>query len=643
MIFIQNIAVFFSGVALFEEISFNIYTKDKIGLVGKNGVGKSTILKLLYGQQNPSHGKIIIERGRSIGYLPQELAIKSTKSIKDEVLSVFEESIVLEKRIKELEHLLTIDGNYSNEEYMAMAEELSNAHQHLDLLDVSNQVSNVEKVLRGIGFKDTEFDKPVSALSGGWQMRVELAKLLIKKPDLLLLDEPTNHLDIESILWTEKFLKNYPGAIVIISHDKTFLDQVTNRTIEIVNGRIYDYPYAYSDFLSHREERIRLQQAAYNNQQKYIEQQERFIERFKAKASKARQAQSKQKQLDKIERIELDERDTSTIRFEFPPAPRSGEVVVKAVDVRKAYGEKEIFKEASFTILRGEKIAFVGKNGQGKTTMLKLLNKKEDYQNGDITIGYNVKIGYYAQQQEKELDENITVLQTVEIYAKDEWSKDHKKRALLGAFLFDADDIDKKVKVLSGGEKSRLALACLLLQECNVLILDEPTNHLDIASKEVLKNALVKFNGTLIVVSHDRDFLDGLTKRSYEFSDGRVKEYIGDIQEFLNSYQSRDFREFELQGKNKKEAQPIKEAEIVETPLNTKDSFKELKRIKNAVERAEKKVEELEQVIRQLENEIASNPEDKDLYFKHAENQKNLQQAMLQWEQAQQELEKINT
>lgn len=643
MIFVQNVGVFFSGIALFQNISFNIYQKDKIGLVGKNGVGKSTILKLLSNLQSPSEGKIVIERGRTIGYLPQELAVKSTKSIKDEVLSIFEESIALEKRIKELEHLLSIDGNYTNEDYMGMAEELSNAHQHLDLLDVSNQVSNVEKVLRGIGFKDEEFGKPVSALSGGWQMRIELAKLLIKKPDLLLLDEPTNHLDIESIIWTENFLKTYPGAIMIISHDKTFLDQVTNRTIEVVSGKIYDYPFAYTKFLSHREERIRLQQAAFNNQQKYIEQQERFIDRFKAKASKAKQAQSKMKQLDKIERIQLDEQDTSSIRFEFPPPTRSGEVVVKAIDVRKTYGPKEIFKDVNFTILRGEKIAFVGKNGQGKTTMVKLINKKEDYE-GEIVIGYNVKIGYYAQQQEKELNENITVLQTVEQVAKDEWSKEHKKRALLGAFLFDANDIDKKVKVLSGGEKSRLALACLLLQESNVLILDEPTNHLDMASKEVLKNALIKFTGTLIVVSHDRDFLDGLTNRTFEFSNGRVKEHLGDIQEFLNAYQSSDFRSFELSGKEKikKELKPEVLPEKT-TKIQNSDAFKEIKRLKNAIEKAEKKIEELEAKVKSIEDEIAQKSDQKDLYFKHAEHQRLLEEAMKQWENLNVELTKFES
>ena len=533
MISVNGISIHFTGTDLFKNLSFVINEKDRIGLVGKNGVGKSTLLKILAKEQEPSSGSISIPQGKSIGYLPQEIKIDSSKTILDETLTVFEEQLCLNSEIENINRQLEDRTDYESDSYAQLIQELTEKHEQLQLLGADKAEGEVEKVLKGLGFKDQDFNRSIAEFSGGWQMRVELAKLLLKMPTLLLLDEPTNHLDIESILWLEDFFKNYPGALIMISHDRMFLDNVTNRTIEIVNSRIYDYKSPYSKFLELRADRLSTQEAAFRNQQKYIADQERFIERFKAKNTKAKQAQSKMKQLEKLERIEFDDVDTNSIQFRFPDAPRSGDVVVGGKGLSKSYSENKVLSNIDIEIERGEKIAFVGKNGQGKSTMVKMIMGQEDC-DGDLKIGHNVEIGYYAQVQENTLDESKTVLATIEDIATDEWAKISKIRGLLGAFLFGPDDVDKKVKVLSGGEKSRLALAKLLLKPVNLLILDEPTNHLDIASKEVLKSALKSYNGTLILVSHDRDFLQGLTDRTYEFSDQKTKEHIGEIGEFLH-------------------------------------------------------------------------------------------------------------
>ncbi|MAX78785.1 MAG: glycosyl transferase family 2 [Crocinitomicaceae bacterium] len=656
MIAVNNISVSFSGKDLFKDLSFIINPKDRIGLVGKNGVGKSTLLKIIYGIQPSDQGGIAISEGRTMGYLPQEVKIQSDKTIYDEALTVFEEIIQLEKDIDHINKQLEERTDYESEGYNQLIHDLTDKHEKLNLLDSSKIESNVGKVLKGLGFTENDFHRKMSEFSGGWQMRVELGKLLLLKPDLLLLDEPTNHLDIESILWLEDYFNNYPGALIMISHDRAFLDNVTNRTIEIVFGRIYDYKVPYSKYFELREERMEHQMAALKNQQKYIEQQERFIERFKAKATKAKQAQARQKQLDKIERIEIDELDNQSIEFRFPPAPRSGDVVVKADEVSKSYDEKKIFTKASYEIERGEKVAFVGKNGMGKSTMIKIITEGLEHQ-GDFKVGHNVKIGYYAQIQENTLNQEQTVLETIEhAVTSDEWSNISRIRGLLGAFLFGEDDIDKRVKVLSGGEKSRLALAKLLLEPVNLLILDEPTNHLDIASKEVLKNALKKFDGTLILVSHDRDFLKGLTEKTYEFINGRVKEHLGDIDYFLSKHKVETFRDFESAPVEQKEKQPKKEVapqKEEKENVNTlsfeerKALDKEIRKVRSDIGKREKKVDETEKAIEELEAKMAdpASYEDgqpsKKLFFEHSELSKQLEQYMTQWEALQEQLDEL--
>lgn len=648
MISVSNISISYSGVELFEDISFVINPRDRIGLVGKNGVGKTTLLNIIAGKQAFDSGSVNISEGDTIGYLPQELKISSEKSILAETMSVFEEIHSLESEEKKINEELSEREDYESESYYELLHRLSEVHEKILLLDGNKKLGDAEKVLKGLGFLPSDFGRPVTEFSGGWQMRVELAKLLLKKPDLLLLDEPTNHLDIESILWLEDFFINYPGAILMVSHDKMFLDNVTNRTIEIAFGRIYDYKVSYTKYFQLREERLQHQQAAFENQQKHIAQQERFINRFRAKASKAKQVQSRVKQLEKIERIEFDELDTQSIHFNFPPAPRSGDVALSAKNVSKSYGEKEILKEVNFTIFRGEKIAFVGKNGEGKSTLVKMIAAGEKYQ-GEIKPGYNVEMGYYAQIQEKSLNEEKTVLQTIEAEATGDWTKEAKIRGLLGAFLFDEDDIYKKVKVLSGGEKSRLALAKLLLHPKNLLVLDEPTNHLDISAKEVLKNALINYDGTLIVVSHDRDFLQGLTAKTFEFKEKHIKEHIGDINDFLHSHKVESFREFEIEKEKKGPSLPpaIQDKSMSRQKYEQKKELeKELKKTKNSIQKIESTIQQLEKEIAQAE-ELMGKPDffasgnSREILAKHATLKKQLDEAMEQWSGLQAKLEEI--
>lgn len=647
MISLNNISVSFSGIDLFTDISLVINERDRIGLVGKNGVGKSTLLKIILGWQQPDKGNVVIPDGRKIGYLPQEMVFDSKQTIWTETLKAFKELNELKKRDAEIQQELIDRTDYETDSYAKIIDELGALHVRLEMIDDGKSDQQAEQVLLGLGFKRDDFQRNISEFSGGWQMRVELAKLILMKPDLLLLDEPTNHLDIDSILWLEDFFKEYPGAIMMISHDRMFLDNITNRTVEIVKGRVYDYGVSYSKFVVLRQDRIDQQKSAFENQQKYIAQQERFIERFKAKNTKAKQAQSKMKQLEKIERVQIDETDDSKIRFRFPPAPRSGDVALKARNVKKTYGDFTVFSDVNFDIFRGERIAFVGRNGQGKSTMVKLVVGDEQGQ-GELVIGHNIEIGYYAQIQEKTLDPESTVEKVIEDVATGDNAKIHRVRALLGAFLFGPDDYEKRVKVLSGGEKSRLALAKLLLKQSNLLILDEPTNHLDISAKETLKEALKAFNGTLIVVSHDREFLQGLTDRTFEFKDGKVKEHIGTIDDFLANYQIKSFREFEggiapkkspvqLQAAGKGDANKNDKPENELDGRARKEKEKELKRLKNTLSNLEQKIAKAEKDIKELEGtmvDAASTGTNQDVFYRHAEIQRQLDEYMNQWEKA---------
>lgn len=640
MISLNGISVSFSGIDLFKHISLVINERDRIGLVGKNGVGKSTLLKIILGYQEPDSGSVVIPDGRKIGYLPQEMVFEGSKTIWTETLEAFKELNTLKTREAEIQKELVERTDYESDSYQKIIDELGTIHIRLDIIDDGKGEQRAEQILLGLGFPRKDFDRKISEFSGGWQMRVELAKLILQSPDLLLLDEPTNHLDIDSIMWLEEFFKDYPGAIMMISHDRMFLDNITNRTVEIVKGRVYDYGVSYSKYVTLRQERIEQQKAAFDNQQRYINQQERFIERFKAKASKAKQAQSKMKQLDKIERIEIDETDASTIQFRFPPAPRSGDVALKARNCSKAYGDKDIFKDVDFDIFRGERVAFVGKNGMGKTTMIKMI-VGDELGGGELATGHNVEVGYYAQIQEKTLNPEFTVEKVIENEATGDDAKIHRVRALLGAFLFGQDDYNKKVKVLSGGEKSRLALAKLLLRQCNLLILDEPTNHLDLSAKAVLKQALIDYNGTLIVVSHDREFLQGLTDRTFEFKDGRVKEHIGTIDDFLSGYQISTFREFEKdKPKNEQEPEKRNQKEIKSNGLSNKvkrEKEKELKQLKSTLRSLERKIEKQEETIAELETRMSDptemqKPENKNIFHDHAELQRKLDEYMHRWE-----------
>lgn len=620
-----------------------INERDRIGLVGKNGVGKSTLLKIILGFQEPDGGSVVIPDGRKIGYLPQEMVFEGTQTIWTETQKAFKELNDLKKREEEIQKELVERTDYESDSYQHIIDELGNIHIRLDVIDDGKGEQKAEQILLGLGFKRQEFDRKITEFSGGWQMRVELAKLILQAPDLLLLDEPTNHLDIDSIMWLEDFFSEYPGAIMMISHDRMFLDNITNRTVEIVKGRIYDYGVSYSKYLTIRQDRIEQQKAAFENQQRYINQQERFIERFKAKASKAKQAQSKMKQLDKLDRVQIDETDKSSIQFKFPKAPRSGDVAVKARGSSKAYDKKQIFSDVDFDIFRGERVAFVGRNGMGKSTMIKMIVGDESGE-GELNTGHNVEVGYYAQIQEKTLNPDDTVEMVIENEATGDNAKIHRVRALLGAFLFGPEDYNKKVKVLSGGEKSRLALAKLLLHECNLLILDEPTNHLDMSAKEVLKKALIEYNGSLIVVSHDREFLQGLTDRTFEFKDGNVKEHIGTIDDFLSGYQIRSFREFEKAGEQikqeKKEAAKKVEADSTgHSNKEKRDKEKELKQLKANLRSIEKKIEQQESDIATLEQKMSDpsemqKPENKSLFHDHADMQRKLDEYMLRWEKA---------
>ena len=543
MISVDGLTVEFGDRALFKDISFQINEKDRIALMGKNGAGKSTLLKILAGQRKPSRGSVSAPKDTVIAYLPQHLMTEDGRTVYEESSQAFAPLFAMEKRIDDLNRQLTERTDYDSPEYYKLIEEVSALSEKYYSIDLTHFEADVEKTLLGLGFKREDLQRQTSDFSGGWRMRIELAKMLLKNPDVLLLDEPTNHLDIDSIQWLEEFLISNGKAVVVISHDRTFVDNITTRTIEVTMGRIYDYKVNYSKYLELRKDRQAQQQKAYDEQQKMIAETKDFIERFKGTYSKTLQVQSRVKMLEKLELIEVDEEDTSALRLKFPPSPRSGSYPVIAQELSKYYGDHLVFKEAGFTIQRGEKVAFVGRNGEGKSTLVKcIMGEITDY-TGKLTLGHNVQIGYFAQNQASLLDEELTVFQTVDDVTPSELKSNTKN--LLGAFMFSGDDIDKKVKVLSGGERTRLAMIKLLLQPVNLLILDEPTNHLDLKTKDILKNALIDFDGTLIVVSHDRDFLNGLAQKVYEFGNGKVTEHLEDINGFLRKKKMENLREIE--------------------------------------------------------------------------------------------------
>ena len=621
MISINNLSVEFSAKSLFDNIDYVINPKDKIALVGKNGAGKSTMLNIIAGLQKPTSGSVAVPADVTIGYLPQQMVLSDTLTVADEARKAFSHIEEMQRRLDHMNDELASRTDYESDDYRLLIERMTDLSEQFAMQASDNCEAELEKTLIGLGFSRADFDRPTSEFSGGWRMRIELAKLLLTRPDVLLLDEPTNHLDIESIQWLENFLMTKAKAVVLVSHDRAFIDNVTNRTIEINLGKIYDYAVNYSKFVVLRQERIEQQMRAYQNQQKQIQDTEEFIERFRYKATKAVQVQSRMKQLAKIERIEVDELDNSHLSLRFPPAPRSGDYPIIAENVGKAYGDHQVFDHATFTIKRGEKVAFVGKNGEGKSTLVKCILGEIPY-TGGLKIGHNVKIGYFAQNQAQLLDESVTVFDTIDRVAVGDIRT--KIRDILGAFMFGGEASDKKVKVLSGGEKTRLAMIRLLLEPVNLLILDEPTNHLDMRTKDILKQAIKDFNGTVIVVSHDREFLDGLVEKVYEFGGGRVRECLGGIYEFLEKKRIASLAELELSksptsvsqdGKARQQAPKANApAPTVKAPqpaprlsyAEQREREKSVKRLQKKVTEAEAEVAHLEQAVVDIEARIAS-------------------------------------
>ncbi len=605
MISVDNLTVSFAGWDLFKDVSFLINEKDRIGLVGKNGAGKSTMLKVLIGEQQPTSGTVSRNGECTVGYLPQQMKVADTTTLFDETESAFSEVLGLEREIDRLNAEIAERTDYESPEYEKLLHRLNDATDRFNILGGMNREEEVEKTLLGLGFERSDFSRPTSEFSGGWRMRIELAKLLLRRPSVFLLDEPTNHLDIESIGWLENYLKDYNGAVVLISHDRAFLDNVTTRTIEISLGKIYDYRVSYSKYVELRRERRAQQLAAYQNQQKMIEQTEEFIERFRYKPTKSNQVQSRIKQLEKIERIEVDEEDLSRLNIKFPPAPRSGQIVVEAKEVGKSFGEKHVFSGATFTIERGQKVALVGRNGEGKTTFARMVIGQLEPTEGSLRIGHNVKIGYYAQNQDDLMNGDFTVFDTLDRVAVGEIRT--KLRDILGAFLFRGEDIDKKVRVLSGGERARLAMARLMLEPYNLLVLDEPTNHMDMRSKDILKNAVQRYDGTVIVISHDREFLDGLVERVYEFRDGRVKEHLGGIYDFLRDRQIESMREIEQKKPSQAAAPKTNKGGLSGKMLyeQKREAEKQLRKAERDVERAEEEIMALEKEIAEMDRKMA--------------------------------------
>ena len=632
MISIQNLSMHFTGQDLFTDINFLIREKERIGLVGKNGAGKTTLIRMIAGLEQPTHGSVVMSDDVTVGYLPQEMNIYSSKSVLEETMTAFEEVHRLEDEIVKIQDELSNREDYESAAYQRLCDKLSYLNERLVLMGGHSAEGEAERILVGLGFDHEDMSRMMSEFSNGWQMRVELAKILLRKPSLLLLDEPTNHLDIESIQWLEGYLKNYYGAIFMVSHDRAFLDHITIRTIEISGAKIYDYKCSYSEFVERREERIDLQKAAYDNQQREIKEIESFIERFRYKATKAKQVQSRVKQLEKMNIVEIDDRDKSVMHFKFPPAPHSGKVTLDINNVSKSYGDKIILENIKLLIPRGEKIAFVGRNGEGKSTLSKIIAGVIDY-DGEVKLGHEVKIGYYAQNQQDMLDPEKTVFETLDDVAVGEMRV--KVKSLLGAFLFSGETIDKKVKVLSGGEKARLSLAKMLLFPTNLLVLDEPTNHLDMLSKDILKSALLQFDGTLIVVSHDRDFLQGLTTKVYEFKKPHIKEYIGDIYDFLEAKRIKELDELNKKQGARQESVSVSQNRIDYEAKKKED--REKKRVEKEIKMLEDKIDALEKELAHLD-EIMANPSayqdvqvNDDFYWAYGKKKEELQYLIDKW------------
>ncbi len=642
MISINGLSVEFGATPLFDNISYIINKRDRIALVGRNGAGKSTMLKIIAGVQIPTNGSVSVPKGITIGYLPQHMPVSDTQTLLKETETAFAEIFELQKHIEELNTALAERTDYESKEYNDIIDELSIANEHMAIMGAMNYQAEIEKTLLGLGFVREDFNRPTSEFSGGWRMRIELAKILLRRPDLLLLDEPTNHLDIESIQWLENFLATSGSTVMLVSHDRAFIDNVTNRTIEISLGKIYDYKVNYSKYVELRAERLEQQMRAYENQQKQIQDTEEFIERFRYKATKSVQVQSRIKQLAKIERIEVDEVDTSRLNLKFPPAPRSGDYPLILDGVGKYYGERHIFSNATFTLKRGDKIAFVGKNGEGKTTLVKCINGEIPF-NGNLKIGHNVKIGYYAQNQAQLLDGELTVFDTIDRVAVGDIRT--KIRDILGAFMFGGEASDKKVKVLSGGERARLAMIKLLLEPVNLLILDEPTNHLDMSTKDVLKRAIEAFDGTVIIVSHDREFLDGLVSKVYEFGGGKVTEHLGGIYDFLQKRKIDSLVELEKKRVKEVEERPKEISDNKLSYMERKEIQRKIRQFQNCVNDAEKRITKIEELIAEVEKVLAT-PEgfsNIDLCQKHGELNRELGIIMEYWEEQCENLEKAKS
>jgi ATP-binding cassette subfamily F protein 3 len=642
MISVDQLSVEFGGFTLLDEISFVVNQRDKIALVGKNGAGKSTMLKIFAGLQSPSKGGLSVPKDVTIGYLPQHMIHNDGATVMEEAEKAFGHIFKLQEEILRMTNELAERTDYESDSYHNLIDKLTHSNEQLDVMGVNNFRGDIEKTLVGLGFERSDFDRQTSEFSGGWRMRIELAKILLKKPDVLLLDEPTNHLDIESIQWLENFLKSSGGAVILVSHDRAFIDAVTNRTIEISLGKIYDYKVPYSEYVKLRKERREQQLRAFENQQKQIQSTEEFIERFRYKATKAVQVQSRIKQLDKIERIEVDEEDNSSLNLKFPPAPHSGSVTFEANELTKKYGEKVVLDNIDICVKRGEKVAFVGKNGEGKSTLVKCIMDQVEY-SGNLKLGHLVKIGYFAQNQASLLDENLTVFETIDYVATGDIRT--KIRDILGAFMFGGEASDKKVKVLSGGERTRLAMIKLLLEPVNFLVLDEPTNHLDLRTKDVLKEAIKAFDGTVVVVSHDREFLDGLVEKTYEFANHKVIEHIGGIYDFLQTKKMESLNELEM-SQTKKSDSPEK----AKTASENKQSYEDRKELNKKIRKIERSVESLENEILQLESKISeieeklSSTDNYNVLLAEYESTKDsLKEKMALWEEQSEELETLKS
>ena len=628
---VEELYVEFGGFELFKHVNFIVNPRDRIGLAGRNGAGKSTLLKIFAGLQTPTSGRVVVPRDIKVGYLPQQMELSDSRTVMEEVVTAFAEIQELERRIEHLNTELSVREDYESIEYHRIIDEMHESNERFQLMGGTNFHVDIEQTMIGLGFEQSDFSRQTSEFSGGWRMRIELAKILLMKPNVFLLDEPTNHLDIESIEWLEIFLRDYAGAVVLVSHDRAFLDNVTNRTVEISLGKIYDYKVNYTKYLELRTERREQQMAAFRNQQKMIQDTEDFISRFRYKATKAVQVQSRIKQLDKVDRIEVDEEDTRSLNIKFPPSPRSGTVVFEAIEVSKSYDELLVLDKVDLKLERGNRVAFVGKNGEGKSTMARIIMQELEC-TGEQKLGHNVKIGYFAQNQADTLNEDLTAFETIDKSAVGDIRT--KIRDILGAFLFSGQDADKKVKVLSGGERARLAMISLLLEPVNFLVLDEPTNHLDIHSKGLLKQALMKYDGTLLVVSHDREFMDGLVNVVYEFRNKKIKQHLGGVYEFLQKRKMESLRELELSAPEKKiKKEPVKEIVTV--------GFEERKEINRMISRIEKQIGENEWQISKLEEDIIamdkmladpSTIDHSSLFERYGTSKKQVEAAMKEWE-----------